>query len=167
MNAEKIYKWNELDQMLDSMDGTEAAMYKSLVKIKYHARNCASMLTRKCKAYLWFILGVVASIPLCGVGYMCLWNWFLAGDVSRMVGWLQAYCIVFTLRIILLGICSVKGGYGYIAEVMKAANNLASIFDSWNLSDPACIFIYTFFNEVKWPVLGMCAGFILKTILYL
>lgn len=50
---------------------------------------------------------------------------------------------------------------------MKAANNLASIFDSWNLSDPACIFIYTFFNEVKWPVLGMCAGFILKTILYL
>ena len=167
MNAEKIYFWNEREQALDTIDDTERVLYDSLFKIKYHARNRAAMFTRKCKTYLWFVLGIVASVPICGAGYMCLWNWFLSNDVSHMVGWLQAYCIVFALRIILLGICSASVNHGYITEIMKAANNLESIFDRWKFSDASCIFVYTLFNEVKWPVLGVCAGFILKTILYL
>lgn len=163
MNAERIFLRNEAEQRMDVMDDDEKSMYRSLVKIKYRAQSNKVYIMQRARVYAGFIVGLVLSVPFCGVCYSALYGWFLSWVGLGAMNWFSAYCTVFVIRVILLGV--IAQGPSYFNEIHKAAHNKESLFDTWQMSDPAYAMLYTFFNEVKIPAAGLCAGFILKTIL--
>ena len=111
---------------------------------------------------VWFLC-TVAMIPVAGFTISTIWNWFMPVVGLPAITWLQAYCIVFALKVIF--------GSSNESEITKDIKDIiagtCTEYDDFNIPDAVMIVILSVSQVVITSALYLIIGWVLSYFLYL
>ena len=119
--------------------------------------------TRQLELSLVWFLCTVAMIPVTGFTISTIWNWFMPVVGLPTITWLQAYCIVFALKVIF--------GSNNESEITKDIKDIiagtCTEYDDFNIPDAVMIVILSVSQVVLTSALYLIIGWVLSYFLYL
>ena len=119
--------------------------------------------TRQLKLSLVWFLCTVAMIPVTGFTISTIWNWFMPVIGLPAITWLQAYCIVFALKVIF--------GSNNESEITKDIKDIiagtCTEYNDFNIPDAVMIVILSVSQVVLTSALYLIIGWVLSYFLYL
>ena len=119
--------------------------------------------TRQLELSLVWFLCTVAMIPVTGFTISTIWNWFMPVVGLPTITWLQAYCIVFALKVIF----GSNNESGITKDIKDIIAGTCTEYNDFNIPDAVMIVILSVSQAVITSALYLIIGWVLSYFLYL
>ena len=119
--------------------------------------------SRQLKLSLVWLLVSIAMIPVQGFCISTIWNWFMPIIGLPTLTWMQAYCLLFAVKVLL----GSKSETETIKTIKSIIDGTCTEYDDYDIPDEVIIILLTILETVIAPVLYLIIGWFLSYFLYL
>lgn len=120
-------------------------------------------LNRQFKLSLVWLLTAVAMITIQGFCISTIWNWFMPIIGLPTLTWLQAYCLLFAVKVLL----GSKGETETTKTIKSIIDGTCTEYDDYDIPDEAIIILLTILETVIASAIYLIIGWFLSYFLYL
>lgn len=118
---------------------------------------------RQLKLSLVWLLASIAMIPVQGFCISTIWNWFMPIIGLPTLTWLQAYCLLFAVKVLF----GSKSETETAKTIKSIIDGTCTKYDDYDIPNEVMIILLTILETVIASVLYLIIGWFLSYFLYL
>lgn len=113
---------------------------------------------RRFKLSIVWLLSIVAMIPISGFCTATIWNWFMPIIGLPTVTWMQAYCLLFAVKMLF----GIKNESETVKKIKSLIDGTCTEYDNIDVPDEALIILLTVLETVITSAIYLIIGLFLS-----